>query len=113
VRQAEQEVSFRIVELQKRIGELKAGGGQGEEERKAAMAQRRVAIARMTAEIQKLIEENDRISFNLCDIENRLRLMTQGQREAPAFEKRTTPPMVKPARPSKIPVFHHGKAPDL
>jgi hypothetical protein len=112
-RPLEQEVSQRIIELQKRIGDVKVGNGLSEEEREATMAQRRVAVGRMTAAIQRLIEENDRISFSLSDIENRLRIMAQGQREAVVVERRPTPPTVKPRRPSKIPVFRHDKTPDL
>jgi chromosome segregation ATPase len=76
----ERRCSPRLEEVQRRVAELTARLEQSEEERETAMAQRRVSLSRMSAAIQKAREEIERLRVRIGDVDNRLRIMTQGQK---------------------------------
>jgi hypothetical protein len=97
-----------VIELQKHVSAMKANLEQSEDDRETAMAQRRVSIARMNSAIQKLEEEKRTIAEHIGFTENKIRIMTQGQKEGPLPEKKKSAPRVPG---SKIPVFSPDRAP--
>jgi hypothetical protein len=95
--------------LQKRIAESTASNEQSEEERETELAQRRVSLSRMNAAIVKAGEERERLKSRIADVENRLRIMTQGQK---AGETPKPPPAVRKISGSRIPVRHPERTSD-
>ena len=83
----ETHVDPKIVELQKRVAMITASCEQSEEERETVMAQRRVSIGRMNDAIRKLEREISRTSTLTEEVENKIRVMTQGRRDVPDRKK--------------------------
>jgi chromosome segregation ATPase len=108
VQPAGRRASPRGEELRQRVAELTASIEQSEEERETAMAQRRVSLSRMNAAIQKVEEERERLGFKIGDVENRLRIMTQGQKTGDGLKTVQGRKMTV----SKIPVRHTERLPE-
>jgi hypothetical protein len=100
--------SPRTEELRRTVAELTASFEQSEEERETAMAQRRVSLSRMNAAIQKAVEERERLRFKIGDVENRLRIMTQGLKVGDGGKTGQG----RKQTGSKIPVHHTERVPD-
>lgn len=91
-----------VIDLQKHVADLTANIEQSEEERETAMAQRRVSLTRMSKGIEKIEKDNSSIEGQIADVENKLRIMTQGKSSGSPGPKRAINPTG-----SKIPVFHN------
>jgi hypothetical protein len=99
----------RTEELQRSIAELSAGLEQSEEERETAMAQRRVSLTRMNTAIQKAAEELERLRSRIGDVDNRLRIMTQGQKVSEGPKQGG---LAKKGSGSRIAIHYAERAPD-
>jgi hypothetical protein len=107
---AGRKVAPQVEAIQKRIAEVTASNEQSEEERETELAQRRVSLSRMNAAIQKAGEEREKLRFRIADVENRLRIMTQGQK---AGEPPKGAPAARKVVGSRIPVHHPERVPDV
>jgi hypothetical protein len=96
----------RVIELQKKVSGIQANIEQSEDDRETTMAQRRVSIARMNAAIHKLEEEKKAIGEQIGFAENKVRIMTQGQKETLSEKKKSQ----SRVQGSKIPVFAVDRA---
>ena len=85
-------VAPRIAELQKRIAIVTASNEQSQEERETALAQRRVSIGRMNDSIRKLEREISIMTSLTEEVDNKIRVMTQGKREMPDRKRVTRMP---------------------
>ena len=102
-----------VLNLQKKIAELTADIEQFEDERETVMAQRRVSLSRMNASIEKVNAEIKRDEALLFELENKVRLMTQGQHGAKSppsgsnssLSEKKPNRQLKQAAGSKIPVL--------
>lgn len=106
-------VTENVLNLQKKIAELSADIDQFEDERETVMAQRRVSLSRMNTSIEKVNGEIKRAESLLFELENKVRLMTQGQHASrnqssganSSLSEKKPNRQLKQAAGSKIPVL--------
>ena len=89
-------ISNDLLDLKKKIDELNANIEQSEDEREISMAQRRVSLSRMKNSIDKIINDFNKDEKLLEDIDNKIRIMTQGKSNITKNKSKL----------SKIPIFN-------
>jgi hypothetical protein len=104
VEQSDRTVGQAIEGLQKKIAEINATNEQLQEEHATALVQRRVSLSKINAAMQKAEEERENIRSKIAGVDNRLRIMTQGQKGG---EPKTV--TVRKVVGSLIPVYLAGK----
>jgi septal ring factor EnvC (AmiA/AmiB activator) len=98
-----------VEELQKKIAEVIATNEQSQEECETALAKRRVSLSKMNAAILKAEEEKENLRMKIADVENRLRIMTHGQKGGESVKAAV---IVRKVVGSRIPVHLPERAPD-
>lgn len=106
-------ITENVINLQKKVAELSASIDQFEDDRETVMAQRRVSLSRMNTAIEKINSEIKRGESFLVELENKVRIMTQGQHAAKSnasgssssLSEKKPNRQLKQAAGSKIPVL--------